>query len=112
MSAIQRWEKLYEKFKHLVLKTDKDNFKADKIHLQKIIGEITKSYFQELLDKNRNKPKELWKALKSLGINLDKASKLINQYKKVVQFNSKQFFDRFYSELAGDAKQKLPKASN
>ena len=90
MSAIQRWEKLYEKFKHLVLKTDKDNFKADKIHLQKMIVEITKSYFQELLDKNRNKPKKLWKALKSLGINLDKASKLINQYKKsgTIQFKA------------------------
>ena len=82
MSAIQRWDKLYEKFKHLGLETDKDNFKAAKIHLQKMILEIKKSYFQEELAKNRNKPKELWKTLKSLGINLDKASNSKMYFKK------------------------------
>ena len=33
-----------------------------------------KSYFEEELDKNRNKPKELWKALKSLDLSLEKVS--------------------------------------
>ena len=32
-----------------------------------------KSYFKEELDRNRNKPKELWKTLKSLGLITDKA---------------------------------------
>ena len=32
-----------------------------------------KSYFEEELDKNRNKLKELWKALKSLSLSSDKA---------------------------------------
>ena len=34
-----------------------------------------KSYFEEELAKNRNKPKELWRTLKSLGLSLDKTRK-------------------------------------
>ena len=37
-----------------------------------------KSYFEEELDKNRSKPKELWKALKSLVVSSDKARKSKN----------------------------------
>ena len=33
------------------------------------------SYFEEELAKNRNKPKELWKALKLRGLSSDKARK-------------------------------------
>ena len=32
-----------------------------------------KSFSEEQLGKNRNKPKELWKTLKSLGLSSDKA---------------------------------------
>ena len=68
VSAIQRWDKLYKKFKHFGLETDKDNFKVAKMHLQKMILKKKKSYFEEELGKNMNKPKELWKTLKSLGL--------------------------------------------
>ena len=34
-----------------------------------------KSYFELELARKRNKPKELWKALKSLGLSPDKARK-------------------------------------
>ena len=37
VSAIQRRDKLYKKFKHSGLETDKDNFKVAKMHLQKTI---------------------------------------------------------------------------
>ena len=37
------------------------NFKVAKMHLQKMILKKKKSYFEEELGKNRNKPKELWK---------------------------------------------------
>ena len=40
-----------------------------------ILKKKKKSYFEEELTKNRNKPKELWKALKSLGLSSDKAKK-------------------------------------
>ena len=61
VSAIQRRDKLYKKFKHSGLETDKDNFKVTKTYLQKMILKKNKSYFEEELGKNRNKPKELWK---------------------------------------------------
>ena len=43
-------------FKHSGLETNKDNFKIAKMHLQKIILKKKKSYFEEELDKNRDKP--------------------------------------------------------
>ena len=95
VSAIQR----REKFKHSGLQTDKYNFKVAKMHLQKIILKKKKSYFEQELDKNRNKPKELWKALKSLGLSSDKAQKT-------------NTFKRFYSELARALQEKLPMAPN
>ena len=75
-------DKLYKKFKHSGLETDKDNFKVPKMHLQKMILKKTKSYFEEELGKNRNKLKELWKVLKSLGLSLDKARKSKISHKK------------------------------
>ena len=74
-SAIQRWGKTYKTFKQSGLETDKDNFDVAKVHLQKMILKKKKSYFEKELDKIRNKPKELWKVLKSLGLNSDKARK-------------------------------------
>ena len=49
MSAIQRWDKLYKKFKHSGLKTDKDNYKVAKMHLQKIILKKNKFNIEEEL---------------------------------------------------------------
>ena len=73
VSAIQRRDKLYKKFKHSGLETDKDNFRVAKMHLQKMILKKKKSYVEEELGENRKKPKELWKTLKSLGLSSDKA---------------------------------------
>ena len=115
--AIQRQDKLYEKFKHSSLETDKDNFKVAKMHLQKMILKKKKSYFEEELGRNRNKPKELWKTLKSLGLSSDKAreSKISLKKDGAVQFEALEnanTFKRFYSELAGDLQEKLPSAPN
>ena len=63
-SAIQIGGKLYKKLKHPGLQTDKGNFKATKMHLQKMILNKKKSYVEEELGKNRKKSKELWKTLK------------------------------------------------
>ena len=48
------------------------------MHLQKMIMRKTKSYFEEEVDNNRNKRKELWKGLKSLGLSSDKAKQSKN----------------------------------
>ena len=76
-----------------------------------------KSYFEEELDKNRNKPKELWKTLKSLGLSSDKArqSKISLNKDGAIQFEALEnanTFKRFYSELAGGLQEKLPRAPN
>ena len=48
-----------KKFKHSGLETDKDILKVTEMDLQKIILKKKKSYFEEELAKNRNKPIEL-----------------------------------------------------
>ena len=117
VSAIQRRDKLYKKFKQSGLETDQDNFKVAKMHLQKMILKKKKSYFEEELGKNRNKPKELLKTLKSLGLSSDKArqSKISLNKDGAIQFEALEnanTFKRFYSELAGGLKEKLPGAPN
>ena len=54
MSAIQRQDKLYNKFKYSGLETHKDNLKVVEIHLQKVILNKNKSYYEEELAKIRN----------------------------------------------------------
>ena len=76
-----------------------------------------KSYYEEELGKDRNKSKELWKTLKSLGLSLDKAreSKISLRKDGAIQFEvleNANTFKRFYSELAGDLQEKLPSAPN
>ena len=107
MSAIQIRDKFYKKFKYSGLENHKGNFKAAEMHLLKMILQKKKSFFENQLAKNRNKLKELWKALKSLGLSLNKASKSNISLKKdlTIQFEALEnanIFKRFYSELAGD----------
>ena len=76
-----------------------------------------KSYFEKELGKNKNKPKELWKTLKSLGLSWDKARqpKISLNKDDAIQFEALEnanTFKRFYSELAGDLQEKLPRAAN
>ena len=90
VSAIQRRDKLYTKFKHSGLETDKDNFKIAKMHLQKMILKEKKSYFEEELDKIRDKPKELWKTLKSLSSDKSRQSKIFLNKNGAIQFEALQ----------------------
>ena len=46
VSPIQRWDKLYKRLKHSGLENDEDNFKVAKMHLQKMLLEKKKSYFE------------------------------------------------------------------
>ena len=76
-----------------------------------------KFYFEEDLGKNRKKPKELWKTLKSLGLQSDKArqSKISLKKDDAIQFEALEYantFKRFYSELAGGLQENLSRAPN
>ena len=64
-----------------------------------------------------NKPKELWKTLKSLGLSSGKAiqSKMSLNKDGAIQFEpleKSNTFKRFYFELAGGLQGKLPRAPN
>ena len=76
-----------------------------------------KSYFEEALVKNRNKPKELWKILKSRGLSSDKARQSNISLNKdgaiqLEALGNANTFKRFYSELAGGLQEKLSRACN
>ena len=117
MSAIERRDRLYKKFKRFGLETDKNSFKVAIMHLQKMTPKKKKSYIEEELDNNRTKSKELGKVLQSLGLSLDKArqSKIPLKKDDAIQFEAlgnANSFKRFYSELAGGLQEKLLKAPN
>ena len=77
ISVINKCDGCYKKFKSSVLEADKDLLKAAKISLKNIIQKKKRTFFQGKLKGNSNNSKELWKTLKSLGIN----SKNVNQSK-------------------------------
>ena len=94
-----------------------ENFKVLKMHLQEMILKKKKYCFEEELGKNRNKPKELRKTLKSLGLSSDKARQLKISLNKdsVIQFKALEngnTFKRFYPELVGGLQEILPRAPN
>ena len=75
------------------------------MHLLEIILQKNKSYFEEELAKNRSKPKELWKILKSPDLNSGKVRKSKIYLKKdgTIHFEALEnanTFKRFYYELA------------
>ena len=87
------------------------------MHLQKMMLKKKKSYVEEELGKNSNKPKELWKTLKSLGLSSNKGRQSIISLKKDggIQYEALEnanTFERFYSELARDLQEKLPRTPN
>ena len=53
--AIQRRNKLYKEIDSSGLETDKDNFKAAKTHLKKIMLYKKKTYLEDVLAKNKKK---------------------------------------------------------
>ena len=57
-----------------------------------------KSCFEEELGKNRNKPKELWKTLKSLGLWSDKARQQKFLFRKIVLFDFKHWKTQILSK--------------
>ena len=91
VSAIQRRDKLYKNFKHSGRETDKDNFKVTKMHLQEMILRKKKSCFEEEIGKNRNKPKELWKALEPLGLSSEEGDNQKFLLRRVVLFDLEQW---------------------
>ena len=76
-----------------------------------------KEYFENKLNECIGKPKELWKALKSLGLPNKTSSCEVSALKvnKTVQYDTYLVlsgFKYYYSNLAGNLLKKLPKPRN
>ena len=66
--SIETRDKLFKKYKKSKLQVDSDLWKEAKNRVQNLIKKKKKEYYENKILENTGKPKELWKALKSMGI--------------------------------------------
>ena len=95
------------------METDKDLLRESKRILKATIQRKKGIFFQDTIQENSKNSKELWKTLKSLGLNSKKTgqSKICLQEDGVIQFEPKKnanIFKKFFSELAGNLVKKKP----
>ena len=83
ISVVNKCDDYYKNLKSSGLETDKDLLKVAKISLIDKTQKKNRTFFQDKLKKNSNNSKELWKTLKSLGMN----SKNLNQSKICLKEN-------------------------
>ena len=67
-NEIKNRDKLFKKFKKSKLHIDKDIYYAARYIARKMIFNKKRSFFEKKLSESIGKPKDLWKALKSLGL--------------------------------------------
>ena len=67
-----------EAFKQYHLYVDENNYKEVRNELQKLICTKKKPYFESKLTQNIGKSKELWKSLKSLGLEIERSISNVN----------------------------------
>ena len=110
-------EKLFKKFKNSKLNIDEQIFKESQKEVRNLIKIKKKRFFEDKLTENIGKPKELWKTIKSLGLQ-NKSNPVSNvclKQKDENVFDPKQtanMFKDFFSSLADKLVSKLPKPSN
>ena len=78
-------EKLFSKFKKSKLHIDEENYKNVKYQVQNLIRKKKREFYETNLRQKINKPKELWKTLKSMGLP-SKAVTASNIYLKTAPF--------------------------
>ena len=104
-----------KKCKRSRLNIDKKLYNAARYKVHKLIFNKKQYYFENKLSECIGKPKELWKALKYLGLPNKITSCEVSALKvnKTVQHDKNLVLGRFtdyYSNLAGNLLKKLPKA--
>ena len=105
---------LYRKFKKSKNRVDEDIYKSAKRDVEKLVKQKKREFYQNKLEQNIGKPKELWKTLKSLGLPSKKASnsKICLKKEDSISFDdatNTSIFNNFYSSLADNLVKKLPK---
>ena len=104
---------MLKQFKSTRLHTDEDLYKESKSHVVKLIKQKKSQFYKEKLKENIGKPKELWKALKSLGLPSKKGtiSNICLKKDDKICFDDKtnaNTFKEFFCNLASDLVAKLP----
>ena len=61
-------DKLFKKYKKTRLHVDKEIYKRARYSVQNLIAKKKKEFFENKLKECIGKPKDLWKAIKSLGL--------------------------------------------
>ena len=110
-------DKRLKKFKASRLNIDEQLYKEAKINVQKLIKNKKRDFYLEKLRENVGKPKELWKALKSLGLpsKITPVSQVSLKDGETISFDEKtnnNSFKNFYANLALNLVNKLPHAPN
>ena len=115
MEKINEMDTLLKKFKKSHFYFDKDNYKETRNEVQKLIR--TKEKPESKITENIGKPKELWRSLKSLGLNFERSISNISCLKneKSVNFDVKDIakdLSAYFSNLAENVVSKLRNPSN
>ena len=110
-------KKLFLKFKKSKLHIDEENYKKFKYQVQNLIRKKKREFYETNLRLKINKPKELWKTLKSMGLpsKAVTASNICLKDKNQIVFNDIKncsIFKNYFSSLAQNLVSKLPLSPN
>ena len=110
-------EKLFLKFKKSKLHIDEENYKKVKYQVQNLIRKKKREFYETNLRQKINKPKELWKTLKFMGLpsKAVTASNICLKDKNEIVFNATKncsISKNYFSSLAHNLVSKLPLAPN
>ena len=115
IGLIRKRDKHKKKFLHTKLHVDYEDFKEQRNIVKREIKQKKENYVQEQLQKSTNNPKELWKALKNLGMpckvsHQPKISPTENNLLRFREDKNANTFKFFYRNLAADLVNRLPAA--
>ena len=102
---IHTHEKIFLKSKKSNLHIDEDNYKKVKYRVQNLIRKKKREFYETNLRQKINKPKGLWKTLKSMGLPFKgvTASNICLKSRNEVLFNTSKncsIFKNYFSSLA------------
>ena len=109
--------KLFLKFKKSKLHIDEEIYKKIRNQVQKLIKKKKRNFYEINLKQKINKPKEIWKTLKSMGLpsKTASASNICLKNRNEMVFNDTKncsIFKSFFSSLAQNLVSKLPPSPN
>ena len=110
---IHAHEKLFLNFKKSKLHDDEENYKKVKYQIQNLIWKNKREFYETNLRQKIDKPKELWKTLKSVGLpsKAVTASNICLKDKNEIVFNATKncsAFKNYFSSIAQNLVSKLP----